>query len=134
MEKQETHVYLILDDVDNQGIKDKLAQIKEGSFSEEASLGKSCVANYGNRWRLKSTLGLEAEITEHINNILSSIGVIKEELINCLNSYKGKLFIAIYSYEINPGIKIESSLLNELNKLHLDIEFDIYLLSRKSEG
>ncbi len=85
--------------------------------------------NKENAWLLKSELSRSVPIEKHIEHLLNKIKPYKQNFIEIAKQYSFELTAAIYYYEVNPGINLESKILKEIAELNMELGLDIYCLA-----
>lgn len=81
-----------------------------------------------NAWILKSPLSHRVNPDKHLEFILSKIRSNKDEFIAMFNENEAEISFGIYWGYCNPGITLDTKILQELAALNIEVGFDMYYL------
>lgn len=85
--------------------------------------------NKENAWLLKSELSNSVPIEKHLEHLINNIKPYKQNFIDVAKRYKLQFNCAMYYYEANPGISLESNIMKEISELNIPLYFDIYCMA-----
>ncbi|MEK7517935.1 MAG: DUF4279 domain-containing protein [Patescibacteria group bacterium] len=85
--------------------------------------------NKKNSWVLDSPLPKNAPIEKHLKHLLDIIKPYKQNFIDVAKKYELQFNCAVYYYEANPGICLESNIMKEISELNIPLYFDIYCMA-----
>jgi hypothetical protein len=100
---------------------------------EHRTIGKGKHAqerlNKENAWLLKSELSRDVPIEKHLEHLMNKIKPHKQNFIDVAKKYELQFNCAVYYYEANPGISLESNIMKEISELDIPLYFDIYCMA-----
>jgi hypothetical protein len=82
------------------------------------------------RWALESGLDEGEPLEGHIRALLARLEPKQVEIRQVAERFTARIGVAQYFYEMNPGFRIESDILERLANLGLPIDFDQYCLGQ----
>lgn len=83
-----------------------------------------------NTWELKSNVSRQKPILSHITYILNLLEQNKSQVKQVTQKYKSIIFCAIYYYETNPSMILNTDILKKLSDFNISLEFDLYCIPR----
>jgi len=80
------------------------------------------------RWSLRSRLGTDCSLEDHIKDVLSQLEQNSTEFQKLAKEFGGGMQLVGYFHKGYPGLHFEASLIEGLAKYGLSVDFDFYEL------
>ena len=80
------------------------------------------------RWSLRSRLGTDRPLEEHISDVLAQFEQNPSELEKISREFSGCMQLVGYFHEGYPGLHFDATLIQELARYGLSVDFDFYEL------
>lgn len=134
-EKNEYHAWFLVRDfeshpkeiTDQLGIEPTDIKVK-GEYKLIGKKNPQKIINRENLWILDSELSKKSSLEDHLKQLLNKVKPYRQNFIELAQKYKLELNCAVYYYEANPGIFLESDIIKEVSELNASLNLDIYCL------
>lgn len=134
--KNKHYAWLLISDFDlnpdeitsQLGIEPTKTRVK-GEYRLAGKKKPNQMINTSNQWILDSELPNNISIEKQIHFLLEKIRPHKQKFQEITKKYYTEFSCALYFYDANPGIHVDSSLLKELAELNVKLDLDIYCLA-----
>ena len=84
-------------------------------------------------WLLEEERASSGELSVALAKLLRDLGPRAEQLRAVASEARVDVFVGVFPLEANLGLSLDSAVLLDLGRLHLNVELDIYLPARPNE-
>lgn len=131
--ENETYAYFKIAnfEIDPQKITEKIG-IEPSKYWKKGDLNpKNNLERKFNCWSLYSRLSLNAEMEDHIQDVLFQLDAQKDKVEAITQEYRATLELVGYFYEDYPGFFLDQEVIKKMANYRLGLDCDFYYLYEK---
>jgi Ribonuclease G/E len=137
---EEVKVNLVVSGITHRGDIDALLELQPSILHEQGedrTVGippvKLGLKYEENTWILSATRDKINSIEDGLNALVNTLDGYEEVLEPLAQKYEAEVSIVVYFRGANPGFSISKKLLNHLNTLDINLDFDMYCMGEDKD-